>query len=92
VGKLAAAAANGSAVHTDAAHAAGLHHGAQGVAAGLNHLAAIGVAAGARDHHSIFGHLALAHAHGHVAGHHHHAIHHHAVADHATVHHFTEIL
>src|SRR3954469_8987310 len=59
----AAATADRHVVHHDAAGAAAIHHGGHGIAARLNHLTALGVAAGAGDAHAILGHLTLAHAH-----------------------------
>src|SRR5262249_58649275 len=71
---LAAAAADGGVVHQQAAGAARLEHGVQAVAAGLDHFAALRVAAGAGDAAAVLGHLALAHAHGQVAAVDHHAV------------------
>src|SRR5262249_9802953 len=92
LGRVAAAAADGRVVHEHAAGAAGLDHAAQAIAAGLNHLAALGVAAGAGDADAVAGHLALAHAHGQVAAADHHAVHHDAAAAHAAGQHGAEVL
>jgi Protein of unknown function (DUF1501) len=58
-----ATAANGHTVHANAAHAAGLGHGAHTVVASLDHRGARGVAADAGDAYAVFGRLALAHIH-----------------------------
>ena len=86
------AAANGHAVHHDATGTAGLHHGAHGVAARLNHGAAFLVAGRAGHADAILGHLALAHAHGQVAAADHHAVHHAATAAHGTGHAHAQVL
>src|SRR5208282_2584505 len=44
------------------------------------------------DAHTIIGHLALAHAHRHVAAADHHAVHHHAATAHPAGHHGAEVL
>ena len=59
---LPSAAANRHIVHHDVAGTARLHHGAHAVAAGLNHVAAGLIAAGAQDAAAVAGHLTLAHA------------------------------
>jgi hypothetical protein len=92
VGMLHAAAADRHVVKTKAAGAAALHHGHHAVAAGLNHLAAHGVATGAGDADAVFHDFRFAHAHGHVEAAHHHAIVHHAAAHHGAGHHFAEVL
>jgi hypothetical protein len=86
------AAADRCVVHAETTNASGIHHGHHGVAASLNHLAAILIAARASHHHPLFRHLETAHAHRHVAVHHHHAVHHHATADHAAAEHRAKIL
>src|SRR5207302_1347214 len=75
-GGSAAAAADRVVVHHDAAGAAVLQHAAHAVAAGLDHLAALGVAARAGDDAALVGHVALAHAHRQAAGADHRALHH----------------
>jgi hypothetical protein len=87
-----ATAADRHVVHANTAYAAGLGHGTHAVAASLDHCTASGVAAGAGDAYAVFGRLALAHAHSHIAAAHHHAIHHHAATAHAASHHRAEIL
>src|SRR6516225_11398341 len=62
------AAANGGVVQHQAAGAAGFHHAAQAIAACLDHFAALAVAAGAGQADARVGHVALAHAHGQIAG------------------------
>ncbi len=58
----------------------------------LDHGAAVFIAAGAGDAAPVFGHLALAHAHHHVARADHHSVHHHAARDHAAGEHGAEVL
>src|SRR5208337_3833090 len=90
--KRSATAANGHVVHAHAAAASGGAHGGHAVAAGLDHRAAGGIAADAGHADAIIGHLALAHAHRHVAAADHHAVHHHAATAHAAGHHGAEVL
>jgi len=78
-----ATAAHRRAVHHHHAAAAIVHHGHHGFAAHLNHLAALRFLAAPGHAHAVFNHFALAHAFGHVDGHHGHAVHHHAAAHHA---------
>src|SRR5262249_59093826 len=86
------AAADRGAVHHDAAGAARVHHAAHAVTAGLDHLAALGVAAGAGDAAAGLGHVDLAQAHGQVAGADGHAVEHDAAAAHAAGQHGTQVL
>lgn len=79
-------------VHHDAAGAAGCHHCAHAIAAGLNHLAALGVTRGAGQAAAVFGHFALAHAHGQVAAADHHAVHHAVARAHAALQHRAQAL
>src|SRR6266851_4501536 len=89
---LAATAANRRAVHHHAASAAVLQHARHALAARLNHLATLRVAAGATNAHAVLGHVAFAHAHGQVARANHHTVHHHGATAHAAGQHFAEIL
>jgi hypothetical protein len=75
ISSSAVAAADGGVVHHEAAGTATLEHGGEAVATALDHLAALGVAAGTRDAAAVVGHLALAQAHGEVAAADHHAVH-----------------
>src|SRR6516162_11583730 len=89
---LAATAANRSVVHQDAAGAAILQHAVHAFAAGLDHLTALGVAAGAGDAHAVLGHLTLADPHGEVAAANDHAVHHAAATAHAAGEHRAQVL
>src|SRR5262249_29982644 len=64
----------------------------QAVAARLDHLAALAVAAGAGEADAGLGHLALAQAHREVAAADHHAVEHHAAATHPAGHHRAQVL
>src|SRR5438034_8416785 len=74
----AAPAAYRVAVDAHAAAAAGLEHGGHAFAASLDHVAAHLVAARAGDADAVLGQVALAHAHGEIAGADGHPVHHHA--------------
>src|SRR5207253_3568711 len=78
-----AAAADRRVVDHETAGAAAVHAGGDAIAAGLNHLAALLVAAGAGHHEAAVGHLAPTHAHREVARTAHHAVAHAAAATHA---------
>src|SRR5262249_557414 len=85
-------AADRRAVEHHAAGAAAVEHALQAVAAGLDHLAAARIAAGAGDATAALGHLALAHAHGQVAEVDNHAVEHAAAAAHAAGQHRAQVL
>src|SRR5437588_520068 len=86
------AAADRRVVHHHAAGAAVLEHAAEAVAAGLDHLAALGVAAGAGDADAVLGRLAAAQAHEEVAGGNRHAVPLAGAADHAAGHRRAQVL
>src|SRR5205807_341517 len=77
---LGAAAADRRVVDHETAGAAAVHAGGDAIAAGLDHLAALLVAAGAGHHEAAVGHLAPTHAHREVARTAHHAVAHAAAA------------
>jgi len=89
---LAGAAADRGATERDTAHATGFHASLHAVTAGLEHVAALLVAAGAGDAAAVFGHFALAIAAAQIALAHDHAVHHAAAAAHAACQHLAEIL
>src|SRR5262249_29414654 len=68
------------------------HHHGHAVAAALDHLAALGITAGAGNSATVLGHVALAHTHGQVAAEDNHAVHHHATGAHAAREHGAEVL
>src|SRR5262249_35583500 len=89
---LAAAAADRGVVHQKAAGAARLQHRADAVAAGLDHLGALAIAAGAGHAHAVLGHVALADRHREVTAANRHAVEHDAAATHAAGQHRAQVL